>query len=337
MYGNHLVRHVHKPQLRDQSVLHVILVCSNPVRFQSRYRIARDCIRRLKKTPNCVLHVVEAAFGDRHHELREICKELEVEFIPLRTTHELWHKENMINIGVRHLPHDWKYLAWVDADVFWPDDEEGNPWNWPLETIHQLQHFEVVQPWKDCIDLGPAGDVMLDDKLRPIVHTSFCYVNSLGVPLQTHPGQPYKYAHSGFAWACTRLFWENIKGLMDWCIVGSADHHQAFAMINRVQHSVHGKMPDSFKNKAFEWQVAAYRVTQGQMGFVKTSIRHAFHGSKKQRYYRERWQIFIDHNFNPNLDIAYEASGLLHIVGKPGLQREIRDYMRSRNEDGITE
>ena len=30
----------------------------------------------------------------------------------------LWHKENMINIGIRKLlPNNWKAVAWIDADI----------------------------------------------------------------------------------------------------------------------------------------------------------------------------------------------------------------------------
>lgn len=334
----HLVNHIHHAQLRADSTLHVVVVVSNPVRFHSRYRLARQCIERLHRTPNCKVHVVEAAFGDRHHELRDSCEALGVNFLGLRTRHELWHKENMINLAVRDLlPRNWKYLAWVDADVFWPDNSDGTPFNWPLETIHQLQHHSVVQPWKDCLDLGFNGDIMLNERLQPMVHTSFCFVHTKGVPKQTHSSQPYKYAHSGFAWACTREFWENVGGLMDWCIVGSADHHMAFALINQVHVSVHGKMPEEFKRKAREWQHAAYRMTQGNLGFVRTRIDHRFHGSKAKRFYRERWEIFIQHKFNPYTDLGRDAQGLLYLIGKPGLESDIRSYMRSRMEDSIDE
>lgn len=319
----HLVNHISHGELRTDSTLHVVGVISNPVRYHSRYRLFRKWYERMMKTPNVKVYVVEIAYGDRQHECTEANNP---QHLQLRTSHAIWHKENMINLGVRHLlPRDWKYLAWVDCDVFWPED-----FNWALETIHQLQHFPVVQPWKDCTDLGFSGDVIQ-------TFQSFGYVHQLGVKKQTNPSEPYKYAHSGFAWACTRAFWESVGGLMDFPILGSADHHMAWAMINGVDFSVHGKMGDTFKRLAREWQLRAYRITQGNVGFVKTRIGHWFHGPKSKRFYRERWQIYFDHGFDPITQLAYDSQGLLSVVGNPGLNKEVGKYLTKRCEDSIDE
>lgn len=317
----HLVNHIQNPKLVSDSTLHVIGVISNPIRYHSRYRLYREWEKAMLATPHVNLITVETAFGDRFHEVTQADNP---NHLQLRTHQELWHKENMINLGLRLLPRNWKYVAWVDCDVFFSDP------NWALETIHQLQHYPVVQPWQSCLDLGFHGQVLQHFE-------SFCYVHQLGVPKQCHPSQPYKYAHSGFAWAATRKFIENTKGLMEFPVLGSADHHMAWAMINGVEHSVHGKMSDSFKRLCKEWQAAAFRVTNGNLGFVKGRIEHKFHGPKKRRQYRERWQIFVDHNFCPDKDLRYDSQGLLQITGKPGLLRAIQGYLRYRHEDSIEE
>lgn len=315
------VPHIHGKLCHD-NVLHVIGVVSNPVRYQSRYRLFRKWLAEMEATPHVKVYVVEIAFGDREFEIAE---ENNPAHLQLRTRHELWHKENMINLAVRHLlPRNWKYVSWIDGDVFFPDK------SWAMETIQQLQHYHVVQPWTDAIDLGSSGNVLQHFQ-------SFCYIHRLKVPKQTHPSQPYKYAHTGFAWACTRLFWENVGGLMDWCIVGSADHHMAWAMINQVQHSVHQGMTPEFKRKALLWQQAAYWMTKGHLGFVKTRIEHAFHGPKAKRGYRSRWSIFIDHQFDPSADLAYDEQGLLKILDKDAMQQEIHDYNRARDEDSTSD
>lgn len=317
---DHLVRHIKHSDLVSDSTLHVVGVISNAARYHSRYRLFREWYERMKVTPNVKVYVVEVAFGDRHHECTETGNP---QHLQLRTKHELWHKENMINLAVKHLlPTNWKYLCWADCDVFWPDD------GWAMETIQQLQHYEVVQPWQNCADLGFYGEIMQ-------TFDSFCFVNQLGVRKQCHPSEPYKYAHSGFAWACTRRFWEATQGLMDWCIVGSADHHMAWGMTNEIHKSIHGAMSEDFKRRGADWQRNAYRITKGNLGFVKTRLEHKFHGPKKRRYYRERWQMFIDHNLQPSKDLAYDEQGLLYLLNKPALEEEIRRYNRSRHEDSI--
>ena len=63
------------------------------------------------------LIVVEQAFGRRPFVITERDNPFHVQ---LRTDQELWHKENMINIGIQHLCQidpDWKYIAWIDGDI----------------------------------------------------------------------------------------------------------------------------------------------------------------------------------------------------------------------------
>lgn len=320
MYGTHIIAQIEHTALVGDNTLHVIGMISNPVRYHSRIRLFMEWYREMLLTPNVKVYVVEVAFGDRQFEVTEANNP---QHLQLRTRQELWLKENAINLAVKHLlPTNWKYLCWSDCDVFWPDK------GWAKETIHQLQHFQVVQPWQNCLDLGPYGEVTK-------AFDSFCYVNSLHVPMQTCPTQPYRYAHTGFVWACTRKFWENTRGLMEWCLVGSADHHMGWGMINKVMYSVHGGMTESFKRRAREWQDAAYRVTKGSLGYVKTRLEHKFHGSKRNRFYRERWSIFTTHKFDPDKDIGYDEQGLVVLLGKSDMEHEIMDYNRSRLEDGI--
>ena len=93
--------------------LHVIAVISNPVRYASRERLYRDFARHVEQA-GATLWTVEAAYGDRPHLITEPTNPRHLQ---LRTKHELWHKENLVNLGIARLPADWKYVAWVDADV----------------------------------------------------------------------------------------------------------------------------------------------------------------------------------------------------------------------------
>lgn len=320
MSHNHLVQHVKHQDLKSDSTLHVVAVLSNVERYHSRYRLAREFIARMQATPNVKLHIVEAAHGDRHHEIDPA--EAGGSVHRVRTNTNAWIKENLINLGVRHLlPTDWRYLAWVDADI-----EFRNP-GWALETLHQLQHFAIVQPWSHCADLGFRGGIMQ-------MHTSFGHTDVNGTrKVQTPNG--YTYGHTGYAWACTRGFYEQVEGLVDFCILGSGDHHMALACVGETERTIHTKMIDPFRRRLLEWQARAVRATHREVGCVEGRIEHSFHGPKKRRYYRERWQILVDHAFNPDTDLMRDAQGVLHVVGKPGLESAIRKYNRSRLEDSI--
>ena len=334
MHGptEHLTSHIKHSGLRGDNTLHVIGVCSNPVRFHSRYRLAREWIAAMIATQCVHLTVVEAAFGDRLHELIDNDSEA-YDKISVRVKSNSWIKESMINLAKRRIVSkfpDAKYFAWIDMDVFFNDP------NWAQETLHQLQRFEVVQPWSDAIDLGPMGNVLQTFK-------SFGYQHQKGVPKQKHPKQTYyQYAHSGFAWACTRRFLETMYGaggsngpLMDWAILGSADHHMAFAMIGETKDTIHKMMHPSFFRKCYEWQARALNVTKGQVGFTMGFIQHKFHGPKNRRYYRERWQILVDHDYDPDKMLTHDEQGIAILTGNHKLEHAIYQYNLSRMEDSI--
>lgn len=149
-----IVDHIHHKGVKDgNNTVHVIGVISNPARWHSRYGIAREWVKAMLATHNVKLTLVEAAFGSRHHEM---CGE-GYDHIKLRVNSETWIKESMINIGFRNVivkNPDAKYFAWVDCDVFFSDP------NWAQEAIQQMQHFEVLQPWKDCADLDAHGGIL---------------------------------------------------------------------------------------------------------------------------------------------------------------------------------
>lgn len=345
MHGSHLVNHIcHSDKLRHDNTLHVVRVISNPARYHSRYRLAREQEQFLKTCPGIKLYTVEAAFGDRCHELIHKTDEFNLK---VHVKSEIWIKENMINLGVQHLlPHDWKYMAWIDGDVIWRDHQ------WAIEAMHQLQHYPVIQPWTDGLDLGRFGNVL--SHFKSFGSQSYCqFDNDLshemqgkkpgrivhGVsPASSMPEGDYRrYGHTGYAWACTRFFWENVGGLMDFCILGSADHNMALAMVGNVDFSINAKMSDGFFKKCHRWQHKAVRVTHKQVGATHDRLEHFFHGPKKRRYYTERWKILTHFKFDPEKDLMRDDQGILHLVGKPRLEQAIRHYNRSRSEDSIEE
>jgi hypothetical protein len=231
----------------------------------------------------------------------------------------------MINLGVRHLlPRDWRYVAWVDCDVEFRVD------GWAQEALYQLQHYPLIQPWQQCVDLGYSGNVMS-------TYSSFGFLTTTGTRIQKTSTEPYPYGHSGYAWAATRAWWEQSGGLMDFAILGAADHHMAWAAVNNVETSVHGAMAPSYLRRCQEWQARTMRVTRGRVGYSAGRIEHAFHGPKARRYYKERWQILADHSYDPDKHLAYNSDGVVEIVDNIKLEQAISAYNRSRCEDSIEE
>lgn len=275
----------------------------------------------MEQTANVKLYLVEAAYGDRHHEITT-CENSRHGMV--RINSNAWVKENLINVGVQQLfPRDWKYMAWLDTDIFFRDP------HWAQEALHQLQHFNLIQPWSQCADLGHHGNINT-------LFNSFGYLQQAGIPIQKHQHDPYRYGHSGFGYCATRLFWENLpRGLMDFCVLGSADWHMAWAAAGEVDVTLRTFISHSYNRRAREWQHGAMKTTHGQIGFCQGRLEHKFHGAKPNRKYKERNGILIECGFDPDKHLAYDAQGVIHIVGNKKLEHEIHQYNLNRKEDSI--
>jgi len=230
----------------------------------------------------------------------------------------LWIKESLINIAIGYLPRCWKYVAWIDADISFISD------TWARDTIRQLQTFDIVQCFRTAIHLGPNGEPIKQDK-------SFGYMFvSSGTPYTKN--DKYGFWHPGFAWACTRHAYTTMGRLLDWAILGSADRHMAYALMGRVLDSAPGNVHTNYKVLLSIFQ---QKVKHLKFGWVDGTIVHHWHGSLKDRKYRERWDILVQGEFDPLNDVGLNKHNLVQftILGKR-LHKDIQRYFHERNEDG---
>lgn len=316
MHSTHKHQHAIEHH-RSSDTLHVVVVVSNPVRFKSRYRLFKDFVRHMADFPTVELTIVEMAFGARAFECTLPGNPRHIQ---VRSDSEVWHKESLINLGIRSLPHDWKYVAWVDADISFTNHD------WATETVQELQHHPVVQVFQSCADLGPDGNIMQH-------HQGFGYLHTIGE--RKASGDYYgTFGHPGYGWAITRDAYTNIGGFPDFAILGSGDHHMATAFVGSVDESIHKNMHQNYGLLWRIFQERCERHIQRNLGFVHGTILHHFHGRKKTRYYVERWKTLVQHKYDPLVDVQHDWQGLVKLSGnKPGLRDDIMKYFRSRLED----
>lgn len=328
----------------DPHELHVIAVVHNPLRFRSRHRLFQAFMERCRRA-GVTLHVIEAAFGDRYHDHVEPGVDRQVLLVQ---NQELWIKESMINVGFSRLPEDWKYAAWIDGDVSFIRDD------WAIETIHQLQHYRIVQMFQTAADLGPEGEILqvfngfgyskvaglppiLNSRDLPPERTADYYYDS-GDPNPTPPGgEPKgKFWHPGFAWAIRRDTYDNVGGLIDWSILGSADHMMALSWLGKVRRAIPSGMHPNFVRAAEIYQERCAEHVRQDVGYVPGTILHWFHGKKRDRRYVDRWDILKRWQYDPERDIRKDHQGLVQLT-RPGerMRDDLRAYFRGRNEDSI--
>jgi hypothetical protein len=295
--------------------LHVIVVVSNPCLYAIRYILMKEFLLRMElEETDVIIYIVELAYGNQKFIITQPNNKRHLQ---LRCDTPLWHKENMINIGVNKLlPSNWKAFAWIDVDI-----EFENP-TWAKDTLKILNGSkDMVQLFSHCVDMNRQKEAMN-------VFTSFGF--------QYVKKNPYKkglnFWHPGFAWAITRKAYERIGGLYEKAILGSGDNIMALSLIENGMKSINDLSTDGYKKSVEDYE---YQMKKLRLGYVPGVIRHHYHGAKKNRKYAERWEILVKYNFDPYIHIKNNNTGLLIPTDEcpREMLNEILNYFKERNED----
>ncbi len=274
--------------------LYVITPVFNAARFRSRWRLFED-FRRMVEQSGAILYVVEVAFGDRDFVVTSPHNPRDIQ---MRTFQELWLKENIINLGVQRLPLGWQKMAWIDGDVHFAR------YDWYDETLHQLEHHPVVQMWSTLHDLNSNhelvgtirsfADVWLNGgpKIEHVKPPHPVHPPHPPHPPHPHgPDYPYPYPEPnghdrkgypgapGLAWAMRREAWQQLGGLIDYCILGAGDWYMAHALTGQANRVIKPNM-GRLGEKILQWEDRARkslweeRPILGNLGVVKGMALH---------------------------------------------------------------
>lgn len=324
----------------------VVTVLSNPIRYKRRYelywRFAEMC-----KQAGVKLVTVEQAFGERSFMVTSPSNPYHLQ---VRTVEELWHKENMINLGVKHAAvlanqqgSRVREVAWVDADC----RSVRMPRDWFEETWHQLQHYQFVQMWENLIDLDTQFNPIGENPAQPSFMANYVkYGNPNPDAFRAIESENDAYGYSGkifgrpgLAWAANIDAFNQVGGLIDYAILGAGDWYMAHGLVGSLvtARSEHAEGP--YMRKMLNWQDLAQKWIKRDVGYVPGTVYHDFHGRKALRFYGTRGKILADCKFNPDTDLKYDHYGLLQLETWDERQMVLRDriraYLRSRSEDSI--
>jgi hypothetical protein len=354
--------------------LYAVVPYFNPWRWKSREKHTLRAIKHFADS-GAVVVLVEAAFNRRQFSLVDCgldgtpatCGILGNEhnfrhrYIGLRTTDELWLKENLINVAVSRLPHDWQQVCWLDSDV-----QFARP-NWVGECIHKLQHYAFLQMFSHARDLGPNYEMLPEgyphadgqgfvaafqngtlekaDEARqhhqhsgPHRHHHHHHHHHPPVP-PPYDGYPYPArVFPGLAWAATRKAWDDVGGLIDWAIWGGGDYHMAWALIEKPERMMRNDLHRDYKKQVMQWYYRCHTHIRRNVGVMEGSIFHNWHGRKSERGYNAKHHLLAEIGFDPLRHLKRDFQGLwqLHDDRSSAFVR-LRDMMRKialeRNED----
>ena len=299
-----------------ESKLNVIIVVSNPCLYAKRYILLKEFVKRIEEEEeNVNLFVVELAYDKQKFY---VTSKTNKNHLQIRTCDPIWHKENMVNLGVKYLlPESWKAFAWIDADV------EFDSNSWALDTLKILNGCkDVVQLFSHCIDMDKDENTLN-------IFNSFGYSFN---KTKKYTQRGIDYWHPGYAWAITRKAYEKIGGIYDKGVLGSGDSIMALSFINKTGNMNNVNYSEDYNNSMLEFQKKAKTL---RLGYTPGIIRHYFHGSKINRQYTERWQILIRQQYSPIQHLTYDSFGILIPTEQfsEEFKNDILNYFKERKED----
>jgi len=299
-----------------ESKLNVIIAISNPCLYAKRYILLKEFVKRMEEEEEHVnLFIVELIYNNQQFI---VTHKYNKNHLQLKTETPIWHKENMINLGVKYLlPKNYKAFAWIDADI------EFESSTWALDTLKILNGCkDVVQVFSHCVDMS-------HDNTNLNMFNGFGYSYNKN---KKYTSKGLDYWHPGYAWAITKQAYKKIGGIYDKGVLGSGDNIMALAFINKCEFMNNVEYSNDYNNSMLDYQNKASKL---RLGYTPGVIRHHFHGSKKNRNYTERWKLLIKYKYSHIEHLTYDLSGVL--IPKPEfpneLKHDIMNYFKERKED----
>ncbi len=107
-------------------------------------------------------------------------------------------------------------------------------------------------------------------------------------------------------------------------------------LVGRGRDSVPVETNPGYLESVLIWEKRADACIRGHLGYVPGALYHGWHGRKKDRGYKERWEILREEHYDPELDLKRDWQGLWQLTDRsPRLRRACQDYFTQRNEDTV--
>ena len=289
----------------------------NPFEYRKKYSNFLDFYYNLK-SQGLYIQVVELCYNKESSSLPD-----DIDKITLNSSQVLWHKENLLNIGIKHLIDlGYTNISWMDSDILFKDS------HWIEDTIQSLKNYNLCQLFSSVEDENTDGS----SRFGPGCVKEWSYTGSL-MPTS----RPY---FTGYAWASTANVLSKCL-LYDKAILGGGDSLIWLAsFFNSIDicetikgHPIsHLDLPE-YVVHYLNWSSIWGGLINSKVSYLNHGIKTLSHGSTSNRSYKSRYHILSKFNYNPMKDIYYK-NGLIQTCNSK-LHLEIVNYFKNRNEDEL--
>lgn len=222
----------------------------------------------------------------------------------------MFQKERLCYVLEKHIPEKYTKILFLDCDIIF-----DNP-NWYDDVSNLLETHNVVHPFTTAN--------WLDIKYTNILQKKDTILLNNKIPLDI--SNIYDY-HPGFGWAFQRN-WFNQIGFFQYSIIGGGD-----------RNSVCGWLKLSYKNDLYNSIIEEYNkflnYQKPLIEHINGNIYHLYHGSLKNRQYKERFKI-LDKIKNIKDILIIEENKPFEFKPKYSyLNNQIKQYLKDRDDDSI--
>ena len=277
-----------------------VLVCHfSPAKFRRPSENARQVVRDMRAASIPVFSI------ELSHSGRE-----ELEDPTLRVSSEsiMFHKENLLNILVPHVPREYSKLIFLDADVRFSCND------WLDRASALLDSKDVIQPMEWCFWSSAKRKISAAEQINR--------GGRLDVG-NTHPG---------FATGVRRDWFDRVGGLYDKAVIGNGDLCFWHAVAGDLGFDEEQIRAYTAKYEDFESYASNVRKNPAKVGSVIGCFAgHMPHGLSSRRMYLERQKLLRG-------DISVEANnqGVYEWRDK-SRNPSMLSYFQMREEDNLTD
>jgi hypothetical protein len=297
----------------------------NPARYKRRL----SNYKRFRADLGAPLVTVELSFDG----MFELTKEDADILIQIKGGAVLWQKERLLNVALRAVPAEERFIAWLDCDLIFGES------NWVYLAEQSLAAHNAIQLFSDILhlDIGDTGPARGDETKPP---NGYGFVKQLssdpeGAFAENLRIKNVTETNRGLAWAARREIIDK-HGFYDAVIAGKSDRAMAFAMYGGFDRFLSAIDCNKDQEKHYlKWALPFSDRIQRRIGHLPGRIYHLWHGDKRNRKYIEMERIVASSGFNPETDIYIGVNGSWEWTQpRSKLATSFEQWFANRREDG---
>lgn len=260
-------------------------------------------------TTNIPIYSIELLYGNQRSIVPNVTKIVQSNSV-------IFSKENLWNVIEKNIPDRYSKIIFLDADIRFTNE------NWINLSSDILDSHKVIQPMEYCYRSihGFSSYYDLKERIRPSISKGLKLKEKINIGLH----------YPGFAIGIDRNFFHKINGIFELGFNGCGDSLFWGAFDKDAQEYL-PQVSSKFKEYEIYRQnvLDILKKNYDIVSYTPDNIAlHLYHGSDKNRNYRNRDQYLPD-----SYKTFYNEYGVLEIYSLDQTKKDLSQYWIDRKED----